>query len=763
MTRIRHTMCKAVIAAFVACAALVLSLAPVLGVVPQAQGVQQFFPMYSWGPNLGGSLGHGTLGGAGQSVPTPTRIGTDSWKYVTTAGDGSFAINARGELFAWGSDRIVMGQGAALSENLTAPTRIGTASNWEMVVGNWQSALAINSEGHLYAWGNGSHLLGQSDTTADVLFPTRVGNRADWAYVSIASGAVAALTTGGALYIWGPSNVFLPDGPTSVPTRIGTASNWESISSGFNWFMAINSQGHLYAWGSNSFGALGIPGQGATNIPTRVPIPGNARVVSAVGTGMHLAGAAITSDGHLYTWGSGFVLGRPVAVPIGGGACSTPTRVGTDNDWVSLTAGAQTIVAFREDNSLWGWGNSNGGALGLPEVGFLDEPRFITQTHGFRAASVGASSWHIMIMTTTAGEGFFDLSKDLQKPAGTPVPTLSFNFRMDARSFNDSTDSAVIAENFPPGTTELTRQVTIDASSASSTTGGIVTLTDSTNILSGIGFARPGVYSWTIRELDNATGIGPNSSVIFSQAQYELRVYVRRAATGAEYYVAYTTLHRLYNTYGNPVNPPVKVTDGLSFINRYTRTTTGTQNCYGALWISKAVDGAIPDLTAPFTFDITLTGSAFCAPNRTFSARVYSGTTFVRTETFTSGVERSVVLLHNQRLVLPETVVGTRFDVTERAVVGYTASLSLVVNGQAPVVTTNPSPNMPLGTGVHTIGADLRNSAAFTNIQEFAPPTGLVIGTGHTPFIFMGVAGIMLAASLSLKARRRIEDMPAMY
>ena len=43
---------------------------------------------------------------------------------------------------------------------------------------------------------------------------------------------------------------------------------------------------------------------------------------------------------------------------------SSPTQVGTDNNWRSIVIGEKTVLATKTDNTIWGWGYGDDGALG---------------------------------------------------------------------------------------------------------------------------------------------------------------------------------------------------------------------------------------------------------------------------------------------------------------------------------------------------------------------------------------------------------------
>ena len=99
------------------------------------------------------------------------------------------AINSNGELWAWGSNisSNINGQlGLGNIISTSTPLRVGTDTNWVSVSCGYYHTLAINANGELYAWGNNS--IGQLgiDNTTNQSTPHRVGTATNW--VSAACG-----------------------------------------------------------------------------------------------------------------------------------------------------------------------------------------------------------------------------------------------------------------------------------------------------------------------------------------------------------------------------------------------------------------------------------------------------------------------------------------------------------------------------------------------------------------------------------------------
>ena len=141
---------------------------------------------------------------------------------LSSGGSHNFAINTDGELYAWGAnDRGQLGDGT--SENKNTPTRIGITtencpSNWVKVAAGYAHSLAINADGELYAWGGNYHGQLGDGKNANKNSPVRIGastNNTNWSEV-IAGGSHAdghcrhchslAINTDGELYAWGSNH-----------------------------------------------------------------------------------------------------------------------------------------------------------------------------------------------------------------------------------------------------------------------------------------------------------------------------------------------------------------------------------------------------------------------------------------------------------------------------------------------------------------------------------------------------------------------------
>jgi hypothetical protein len=157
---------------------------------------------------------------------------------------------------------------------------------------------------------------------------------------------------------------------TGGPQLVSALTTWESASTNGSNVLATTFDGILYAWGSTG----SLFGTGSTNVNG-----GGSRTPTRVGTGsfsssvwvQHSIGlrhaAAIRNDGTLWTWGSSVsgALGLGPTITT----ASIPMRVGTDSDWVAVSCGNEMTLALKVDTTLWATGANNRGQLGLGITG----------------------------------------------------------------------------------------------------------------------------------------------------------------------------------------------------------------------------------------------------------------------------------------------------------------------------------------------------------------------------------------------------------
>jgi len=272
----------------------------------------------------------------------------------------TIAIKKDGTLWAWGRNQYgQLGDGTSGEENYkTTPTKIGSETNWASVSAGSSHTVALKTDGTLWAWGSG--FLG--DGTANYkTTPTKIGSETNWASVSAGSSHTVALKTDGTLWAWGSG--FLGDGTAnskSTPTKIGSETNWASVSRGLNHTVALKTDGTLWAWGSNDEGQLGDGTSGEENNKTTPTKIGNETNWASVSVGGRHT-VALKTDGTLWAWGFNWErqLGDDTLQPS-----YTPKKIGNETNWASVSAGDYHTVALKTGGTLWAWGRNYEGQLG---------------------------------------------------------------------------------------------------------------------------------------------------------------------------------------------------------------------------------------------------------------------------------------------------------------------------------------------------------------------------------------------------------------
>ena len=174
------------------------------------------------------------------------------------------------------------------------------------------------------------------------------------------------------LWVWGYNeygNLGQNQGPgynISSPTQIpGTTWSSNFHSYGFANEKAViltKTDGTLWAWGKNETGQLGLNTQGT---PTSVSSPvqvGSDTTWSFTSRGDRLM-SAIKTDGTLWIWGNSTkgALGQNEGP---GNHRSSPVQI-PGTTWSKCYIGINGAFAFKTDGTLWGWGNNDGGQLGI--------------------------------------------------------------------------------------------------------------------------------------------------------------------------------------------------------------------------------------------------------------------------------------------------------------------------------------------------------------------------------------------------------------
>ena len=245
-----------------------------------------------------------------------TAIGADysgGVQYQASAGalsGGQTIRSVSGVALGWGGNGSgQVGNGATTNQPIPVPAAFPAGTSVAQIAGGADHALALLSDGSIYAWGDNTYGELGTGTNTGSSTPTRVVLPVGVVPVSVAAGAFtsAFVAADGTLYTWGLNNVGqLGEGTNtneSIPTQatLPAGTVVTAVSFGAAHLLALTSTGAVYAAGGNTAGQLGNNTVSPAATPVPVHLPANVSAIDvAAGQGHSLA---VTSDGGVLAWG----------------------------------------------------------------------------------------------------------------------------------------------------------------------------------------------------------------------------------------------------------------------------------------------------------------------------------------------------------------------------------------------------------------------------------------------------------------------------
>lgn len=278
-----------------------------------------------------------------------------------------------GSVVALGENRAGQAGRPPVIRRFQPAARVELPSKAVQVVADEDTSYALLDDGTVWAWGRGyERQLGvavNGPTGSDRHIPAPVPGLRDVVEISARGNVALAVLADGTVRGWGALPEALrgktPEFPgVAPPVPVAGLDEIVHIVGGGQGF-AMRRDGRVFGWGDNRRGGLGL-GRVSTDILPPTEVPALKDVVSlAVGSA---AGAAVTRDGRVLTWGHNEQanLGDGGHVDPGDPAQPTPAPVKGITDAVEVKAGSygRHIIVRRRNGTLIGWGNSDWGQLG---------------------------------------------------------------------------------------------------------------------------------------------------------------------------------------------------------------------------------------------------------------------------------------------------------------------------------------------------------------------------------------------------------------
>jgi alpha-tubulin suppressor-like RCC1 family protein len=353
-----------------------LSLAAALIAASTVPALAQAHPMA--GATSGTTIKHwGAFGANGAladehvspvSLTLPAQV-----SQVGSSNSTQYALLTNGQVWAWGQGSNGQLGNGTVENSYAEPVQVKfpagvTIASIPTDADPYNSAFAVDSTGHVWAWGDnggGEFCLGNH---AQHLTPVEL----PFTSVTTLAGASdhATYDAGGTLYSCGHNNHGeLGDGSTTssmVPVQVSGLSGAQVttlVASAGN-TGAVLSGGAYYDWGDNADGEVGNGTNQSALVPYHVPLPAAVAQLAAGGSGsMGGQSLALLSNGSLWAWGNGtyYQLGNHLT-----GDRESPVRISPPSGvkYTAVATGGATSYAISSTGAVWAWGYNGNGEVG---------------------------------------------------------------------------------------------------------------------------------------------------------------------------------------------------------------------------------------------------------------------------------------------------------------------------------------------------------------------------------------------------------------
>jgi alpha-tubulin suppressor-like RCC1 family protein len=316
--------------------------------------------VWVWGGNFYGSVGNNSH----VSPPAPVDVTPAGVTFISAhvGLNTTVALDSTGHIWAWGynfNGELGIGSTAAV----IVPMDVTPAGvTFTKVDNDYSVTVALDSTGHIWAWGDNTHGQVGNGTTTDVLTPTDV-TPMGVTFINISDNDFVTLALDSTGHIWAWGVATSGNGTTTdvlTPTDVTPAgASFVSADTESYTTVALDSTGHIWAWGYNNLGQLGNGTYTDTSALTDVTPAGV--TFTKVDEGIYVT-VALDSTGHIWTWGDNNYGS------VGNGTTkhmTTPTDVTPSGvTFVDIREGQYTTVALDSTGHIWAWGKNDSGSVG---------------------------------------------------------------------------------------------------------------------------------------------------------------------------------------------------------------------------------------------------------------------------------------------------------------------------------------------------------------------------------------------------------------
>jgi alpha-tubulin suppressor-like RCC1 family protein len=295
-------------------------------------------------------------------------------------------LKSDGTVWTWGANyygKLGVGLGPTALTNMSVPVEVHGPGNVSylnsisIIMGGEMHNVAIKSDGTVWSWGQNTYGQLGDGTTNDAWTPIQTGLGAVPPLTSVIKLGgrpyfTLAVKSDGSVWAWGMNRYGqmgngtvnpLPGPQVTVPVMVsnsapgGPINNPLQVTCGYQFGAALTTNGTVWTWGSGTHGELGQGAITSTNYPA--PVPGLTNIIAISGGWFHIL--ALRSDGTVWAWGnnSNGELGDGTTVNR-----STPVQVLNVSNIISVSGGDSHSTALAADGTVWKWGLNDLGELG---------------------------------------------------------------------------------------------------------------------------------------------------------------------------------------------------------------------------------------------------------------------------------------------------------------------------------------------------------------------------------------------------------------
>lgn len=293
----------------------------------------------------------------------------DAAMMVRMGGSFGFGVDVNGVIWGWGDNRN--GQlGLESRKIISTPVKAAQGMDGREILdiqcGN-VNTLFIMKDGTVYTCGsNAEGQQGMAEVKDRILIPVQLPGLENIVQANCGFGHCLALDKDGHVWAWGRNHVGQIGNGTrknvDTPIMLGL-ENIVQVGCGGKYSMALDANGVVWGWGEGDYGQLGGKKMAWQVDPTPVELGG--LKVKAIACGGD-ASYFLCEDGTVWAMGRNdyWQLGRD---DVKGGYSAVPVQVAFPEGLVidRVIAYSSHTIAMTADGQVWVWGLASSGQVGL--------------------------------------------------------------------------------------------------------------------------------------------------------------------------------------------------------------------------------------------------------------------------------------------------------------------------------------------------------------------------------------------------------------